>query len=68
MAADKLASWEKHTKGIGSKLLQKFGFKGRLGAQEDGISKAIEVTVRPPGLGLGFGDESKLVKDKKRPA
>jgi hypothetical protein len=52
-----LASWEKHTKGIGSKLLQKFGFKGRLGANETGISSAIEVSLRPARLGLGFGDE-----------
>ncbi|RYG65712.1 hypothetical protein EON64_11370, partial [archaeon] len=63
-----LASWEKHTKGIGSKLLQKFGFKGRLGANEDGVATSIEVTVRPAGLGLGFGEESKVIKDKKRPA
>lgn len=53
---DKLASWEKHTKGIGSKLLQKFGFSGRLGAKETGISQAIEATVRPVGVGLGFGN------------
>lgn len=51
------AEWEKHTKGIGSKLLQKFGFTGRLGAREDGISKAIEVTVRPTNQGLGFGED-----------
>lgn len=51
-----LGTWEKHTKGIGSKLLQKFGFKGRLGANESGVSKPIEVVVRPNGLGLGFGD------------
>lgn len=55
-AVGNLAGWEKHTKGIGSKLLQKFGFKGRLGANEDGIAKAIEVNVRPVNVGLGFGD------------
>jgi tuftelin-interacting protein 11 len=54
-----LGSWEKHTKGIGSKLLQKFGFKGRLGANEDGMAKAIEVSMRPAGLGLGFGDRER---------
>jgi tuftelin-interacting protein 11 len=53
--SDELGSWEKHTKGIGSKLLQKFGFTGRLGAKESGIDKAIEVTVRPVNVGLGFG-------------
>lgn len=51
-----MGSWEKHTKGIGLKLLQKFGFKGRLGANEDGISAAVEVVVRPTNAGLGFGD------------
>lgn len=56
MSSENIASWEKHTKGIGSKLLQKFGFKGRLGANEDGIAKAIEVNVRPVNVGLGFGD------------
>ena len=58
MAANQsnMGSWEKHTKGIGMKLLNKFGFKGRLGAKEDGVSASIEVKVRPNGLGLGFGD------------
>lgn len=51
-----IGSWEKHTKGIGLKLLTKFGFKGRLGLNEDGISRAIEVVVRPAAQGLGFGD------------
>lgn len=51
-----MGSWEKHTKGVGRKLLDKFGFKGRLGAKEDGISTAVEVKVRPSTMGLGFGD------------
>lgn len=63
-----LGTWEKHTKGIGMKLLQKFGFTGRLGAREDGVSQAIEVVVRPNGQGLGFGDfkeQSTLTINKK---
>ncbi|GMH47877.1 hypothetical protein TrLO_g3981 [Triparma laevis f. longispina] len=51
-----LGQWEKHTKGFGMKLLKKMGFKGRLGAQEKGVSKTVEVVVRPGGLGLGFGN------------
>ena len=51
-----IGKWEKHTKGVGRKLLDKFGFKGRLGVNEDGISAAIEVKVRPATMGLGFGD------------
>jgi tuftelin-interacting protein 11 len=51
-----VGAWEKHTKGIGLKLLQKMGFSGRLGANENGVSRAIEVVVRPNNTGLGFGD------------
>lgn len=70
-----LPQWEKHTKGFGSKFLQKFGFQGRLGANEDGIEKAIEVTVRPVNTGIGFGGvdskkvdqpEEKLKKKSKK--
>jgi tuftelin-interacting protein 11 len=66
-----LARWEKHTKGIGSKLLQKMGWKGQggLGTKRrkqaattttpiaaKGISRPVEVVVRPANLGLGFGN------------
>ena len=50
-----LGKWEKHTKGIGLKLLAKMGFKGRLGSKERGVSQNIETVVRPNALGLGFG-------------
>ena len=56
-------AWQKHTKGIGLKYLQKFGFKGRLGKEEDGISAPVEAVVHGTGAGLGFGK-----KDKKEPA
>jgi len=49
-----VGAWQKHTKGIGLKLLQKFGFKGRLGANEDGIAQPVDVVQRPMGEGLGF--------------
>lgn len=52
----KVGQWEKHTKGFGKKMLEKMGFKGRLGARETGISAAVEVKVRPEQMGLGFGD------------
>lgn len=66
--AQPLGQWEKHTKGIGTKLLQKFGFKGRLGAREDGVSAAIEVVKRPEGQGLGFGGfkEASTLKTNRR--
>jgi hypothetical protein len=46
-------AWQNHTNGFGLKLLQKFGFKGRLGKAEDGVSRPIEVLLRPKGMGLG---------------
>ncbi|GAX15311.1 tuftelin-interacting protein 11 [Fistulifera solaris] len=60
----KVGTWEKHTKGIGMKLLAKMGYKGAggLGSKKraenavSGISKPIEVKVRPANLGLGFGN------------
>ena len=49
------ASFEKHTVGIGSKLLSKWGYeKGSgLGRNGDGIAEPIKVVSRPKGLGLG---------------
>ena len=42
--------------GIGKKLLMKMGFKGRLGKNEDGVTRQLEVKVRPGLSGLGFGN------------
>ena len=53
-----IGAWQKHTKGIGLKLLQKFGFTGRLGAKEDGRIRPVDVVSRPMGEGLGFTDLS----------
>lgn len=65
----KFGAWEKHTKGVGLKLLQKFGFKGRLGLNETGIATAVEATVRTPGVGLGLAsNESGGVKEVKKEA
>ena len=58
-----LGTWEKHTKGIGMKLLAKMGYKGsgglgskrRQAEQKTGISRALQVKVRPANLGLGYG-------------
>ena len=49
-----LASFERHTLGIGSKLLTKWGFKGSgLGKHGQGISEPLKVETRPEKLGLG---------------
>lgn len=72
-----LGKWEKHTKGIGMKLLAKMGYKGSggLGAKSKkktapgsertgGISRPVEVVVRPNNLGLGFGNFREATKLK----
>ena len=50
-----VGTFEKHTKGFASKYLDKFGFKGRLGKDEQGIAQPVAVQVRPERLGLAYG-------------
>lgn len=60
------ASWERHTRGIGSKILAKLGFTGRLGKNEDGLSKPLEPRVRPHLAGVGIGPSATKVASVDR--
>ena len=71
-----IGQWEKHTKGIGMKLLSKMGYKGTGGLKAQSIAAPLPVKVRPANLGLGFGNfkeatsvqpkqQSKLLKEQR---
>lgn len=48
--------FERHTRGIGSKLMQQMGYLGAgtgLGREKQGIAEPLKATQRPKKLGLG---------------
>ncbi|XP_062515734.1 zinc finger CCCH-type with G patch domain-containing protein-like [Corticium candelabrum] len=63
--SNSFGEWEKHTSGIGSKLLHKMGFlKGQgLGRSKNGIKEPIDIVVLPTGKSL---DVCALLREKNR--
>ena len=62
-----VGAFERHTRGIGSKLLMKMGYEGKgLGKHAQGIVESSVVEERPKYLGLGYGqcdgESSKAMK------
>lgn len=65
------AQFEKHTKGIGLKLLMKSGYVPGQGLGKDGsgIAAPIDVKLRPKGMGIGHGgfdEKTDAAKNEKQ--
>jgi tuftelin-interacting protein 11 len=55
ISLENIGDFEKHTKGIGSKILRKMGYDGQgLGKRSQGIISPIVATQRAKHEGLGF--------------
>ena len=61
------ASGKPQSKGeaMAARVLAKFGFKGRLGKNEQGIAEPIAVMPRPEGVGLGLVAEANSLPENR---
>ena len=57
--AKEFAEFEKYSKGIGSKILYKMGYRPGQGLGKDGkgLAEPIQVKLRPSGVGIGHGEQ-----------
>jgi len=61
-----LAEWEKYTRGIGSKLLAKYGYiKGQGIGKVKGISQPLPLDVQAGNSFAGLGHDHRLFKSRK---
>lgn len=58
-----MGMFEEHTKRFGSRMLEKMGFKGRLGARENGIAEPVQVRRNAGRFGLGARPPDALPND-----
>ena len=63
-----IGSWEAHTTGFGSKMLQKMGWTPGegLGADKSGVAEPVEVSLRPKKMGLAYGDRPEMSASERK--
>jgi hypothetical protein len=61
LSQETFGDFEKHTRGIGSKLMRKMGYDGQgIGKEGQGIQIPIVAQKRPKHEGLGFGGQESI--------